>query len=638
MSGRTHRVRSAFGRLRAAVSRPASLGCLVLCGCTSVSWLGGGQRGEPDPGGQPETPPIEVCPEDSVVTWESFAESFITTRCLACHTENHSGTDRQGAPEGIDFDSYEAVVAHASRVAAVATGSSPTMPPADGVEEADRARLAEWLACGTPGVPEPVDPCATLISHPGDVVLDRVDAVEEFCGSFHNAVEGDLEIRGFEVSCLCEVGGDLTLSGRPHVSAPRLSQIGGDLVVSETELETLDLPVLETLGGSLVVEDNPDLESLDLPLLEDATSVLVTQNHALLDLSLPRIDAIDDLLQIEDNEALLSLDLYRLEEVGGDVWIRNLPLLDSLAATDTLAHVGGDLVLTDLDSVVELGGFALLASLGGDLDVHGNDVLARVSTFNALTDLGGQLLVVDNPTLQDFEGLQLLLDAPGVQLTENPALRSLSGLINLETVTGDVILEDAPELETLDGLQALVQVGGDLRLLSTGLTSLPDFDLLASVGGDVVLRENDRLGEVTRANALLTIGGRLVVQQNPALLRFTGFRGTTDVDGGLVIRDNAQLGAIDGLSALERVGAFELVGHTVLATLGGLDALQTVSGDMTVEANRSLESLLPLHGMSGINGDLMVIDNAPLTNADATLFGQEVGTILGAVTISGNGP
>ena len=86
-------------------SGPALLCVLALAGCQTVSWLPPfGPQTEPvDPN------PTEVgeCPPDSQVTWDTFAKGFLQTQCTQCHSALYEGDNRRGAPDGVDFDTYE---------------------------------------------------------------------------------------------------------------------------------------------------------------------------------------------------------------------------------------------------------------------------------------------------------------------------------------------------------------------------------------------------------------------------------------------------------------------------------------------------------------------------------------------------
>ena len=69
--------------------------------------------------------------------------------CQGCHAS--TATERYGAPDTVTFDTVEEAWIWASSILDVATGDSPTMPPAGGVEDDDRTRLRWWLACGERG-------------------------------------------------------------------------------------------------------------------------------------------------------------------------------------------------------------------------------------------------------------------------------------------------------------------------------------------------------------------------------------------------------------------------------------------------------------------------------------------------------
>jgi uncharacterized membrane protein len=90
------------------------------------------------------------CPKEGTkLTYETFGRNFVTQNCQTCHGQPTS--DRKGAPEGFDFGTLEAVRDRKSRIFARAAADNVTMPPGpDDPPEADRNKLAEWLACGAP--------------------------------------------------------------------------------------------------------------------------------------------------------------------------------------------------------------------------------------------------------------------------------------------------------------------------------------------------------------------------------------------------------------------------------------------------------------------------------------------------------
>jgi hypothetical protein len=117
------------------------------------------ERDEPRPS-QPTGSPLPPCPPDNVLTWRSFGAGFLLTWCTGCHASGLPDAERQGAPTGVDFDTYaaykplerlvyERAVLEAHTAATNPAAASP-MPPAGVVPEADRRRLAQWIACGSP--------------------------------------------------------------------------------------------------------------------------------------------------------------------------------------------------------------------------------------------------------------------------------------------------------------------------------------------------------------------------------------------------------------------------------------------------------------------------------------------------------
>lgn len=105
-------------------------------------------------------PTATVCPEGSTLTYDNFAADFFSTYCTDCHSDTLSGQARQDAPSDDNFNTYAGAHAGLEEIDRT-SGSGPDatneiMPPADAVESdkipstADRAKLAEWIACGAP--------------------------------------------------------------------------------------------------------------------------------------------------------------------------------------------------------------------------------------------------------------------------------------------------------------------------------------------------------------------------------------------------------------------------------------------------------------------------------------------------------
>ncbi|MCP4806074.1 MAG: hypothetical protein GY913_06600 [Proteobacteria bacterium] len=131
--------------------------------------------------------PVTFVHEDDVVTaetcdgptWAGFGEGFFTTWCQSCHSA--TTPYRAGAPDALDYDTYEQVVNGAASIRdAVLTRGS--MPLGGGVYPYDLEQLEAFLDCPSEGeggpaeIPTP-DPDPTLDADGVIGVVDRVFAV-----------------------------------------------------------------------------------------------------------------------------------------------------------------------------------------------------------------------------------------------------------------------------------------------------------------------------------------------------------------------------------------------------------------------------------------------------------------------------
>ena len=125
-------------------------GTLVLfvgmCGCDATPAVGGGGDDGGDGNDNTNTP---SCTD---LTYANFAAGFMNTYCISCYSSELTGADRQGSPEGIDFDTLDAVVAQLERIRVRAVEDG-TMPPAtaDAIPTTGELdQLAEWIDCDAP--------------------------------------------------------------------------------------------------------------------------------------------------------------------------------------------------------------------------------------------------------------------------------------------------------------------------------------------------------------------------------------------------------------------------------------------------------------------------------------------------------
>jgi hypothetical protein len=70
--------------------------------------------------------------------------------CNGCHSVLIPEAQRQGAPSGVDFNTYADVIEWHDRIIARGTLKvldTPSMPPGGGPSESELAQALEWLEC-----------------------------------------------------------------------------------------------------------------------------------------------------------------------------------------------------------------------------------------------------------------------------------------------------------------------------------------------------------------------------------------------------------------------------------------------------------------------------------------------------------
>ncbi len=93
----------------------------------------------------PDVPDPACGDATPLVTWETFAEAFLSTHCQGCHAS--ASLNRQGAPAGVRFDDEMETVALGNTILNVVSVTEPSMPPSGGPSDDDRQLLNVWLSC-----------------------------------------------------------------------------------------------------------------------------------------------------------------------------------------------------------------------------------------------------------------------------------------------------------------------------------------------------------------------------------------------------------------------------------------------------------------------------------------------------------
>lgn len=222
----------------------------------------------------------------------------------------------------------------------------------------------------------------------------------------------------------------------------------------------------------------------------------------------------------------------------------------------------------------------------GDLIVEGRNA-EDLAILAAVEDIEGSLVIHDNPTLGEFPEWSALTHIGGAfSLSENAALTVVHGFPALERVDGRLYVAENPKLSQFALGDALVSVGS------------------------IFLALNPELVEFAAPAALAQVEGDLNVSANNGL-EMLEFPGLSDVAGSLYIEDNVAL-AIAGFPALRMVGGgLSISGDLSLETLDGFQAIERVTGQVTISHNDALKAFSLAASID--TPSLLIMNNAALT-------------------------
>jgi uncharacterized membrane protein len=85
----------------------------------------------------------------SVPTFEDLQMGILPI-CLGCHSARVTGAARHGAPDGLNFDTYEEFESVADTASYLVSQHEMPAPSGDGPTDSERNQLYAWAACGTP--------------------------------------------------------------------------------------------------------------------------------------------------------------------------------------------------------------------------------------------------------------------------------------------------------------------------------------------------------------------------------------------------------------------------------------------------------------------------------------------------------
>ncbi len=415
------------------------------------------------------------------------------------------------------------------------------------------------------------------------------------------------------------------------IVCPKLKTVIGDIILSgsygnKARLETIELPELEQIYGTLNVHDLPVLRSLDLPSLSQIKDCYITGSDRLKSVSAPSLQIISGKLTIYA-PGLTAMDFSSLKEIGGDVYLNKLFLLTGLEGLGSLETVEGFFQIVNLAALENLDGLSKLG-FAGRLQLDNLESLAGLGGLSSLKEVN--TLYVSDVPFQSFSELSALesvqnlyLTGANVETVKEIDVSQLEGLSDLKIqhfdspvrikgpdhFDGDFYLEDV-NLSSLDGFKVIAsftlrfsshppeaaeefnieKVSGNFTLSTQGFPGL-SFPLLESVDGTLTIQ-----GTTNPALPKLKSVGKLVSEVKFASGGILSFTALETVNGDCTIYTQQYQGYIDEVQMprLKTVGGILLVGSSdpyyvnqTLSNLDGFSSLTSVGG-VTLRYNAAL--------------------------------------------------
>lgn len=226
---------------------------------------------------------------------------------------------------------------------------------------------------------------------------------------------------------------------------------------------------------------------------------------------------------------------------------------------------------------------------------------------------GAALTVADCPNLQSLEGLGQVPPLVHLTLAGNPLLTSLEPLQIAES-SGALLLQNNPALTDLGALLA-VKTAERIELRETALTTLDALSNLTRVD-DLAIQRNALLSDISGVASLESVGS-LDVSGNVALGIVPEFPRLTRVTGGITLRDNATLEAIEGFPLLTELGGdsghLDIVDNPNLTRASAWPALEFANA-LVIQGNARLEEIA-FESLKSVNQRLVIASNPLLSPA-----------------------
>jgi hypothetical protein len=264
-------------------------------------------------------------------------------------------------------------------------------------------------------------------------------------------------------------------------------------------------------------------------------------------------------------------------------------------------------------------------SIWGSLHIQNWD-FSHLDSLQNLVWIEEHFIIDQCTSLLNVGGLSNLLEVGGnLMIRNNFTLQGLTGFSSINVLGGDLIIKGNITLVNVNGFSNLEQISGDLKLQENHtLEGLGGLQNVSQVGGDVLIEgQNIVLDDLSGLASLNQILGDLLIAL-PSGTSLDGLEALQTIGGDLSVTNMLILGNIDGLQGLQHVGGnCELGFNGSLVQIDGFSNLSSVGGDLYIHDNASLFfccGIEPIIAAGGVDGQIILADNTNGCNSEEAIL------------------
>lgn len=249
----------------------------------------------------------------------------------------------------------------------------------------------------------------------------------------------------------------------------------------------------------------------------------------------------------------------------------------------------------------------------------------------------GNLIIQDEAgsTIENLHGLRDIVSIDGnLEIGYCQNLTDLKGLENLRSIDKTLSISWT-NLTSIEALSSLERVKSFMMFGNLQLVDSVNLASLTEVTGRVTVNNNPYLKDLRMFSNVQSIGQSVLISWNQGLESLDGLDQLEVVEGDLTIEYNGPtLSNIDGLGQLRRVGnhfTFSQIDH--ITDLSALSSLSEVEGNFFISECGDLEFLTGLESLVHLGNNFSIVDNDRLFQLTGL---DNLRTIDGFLRIEGN--